>query len=192
MNTNIFGNCIPIVFTILNLQYASELAGKKKALCILSVIYSIVGSITIVLLNSNNKQAAFEWFVLYALGFFVFRFIRNKSADLLSVATNPQAFDSRDYAYHKIVLIKNMMIALLILVFAFSPLFDKLFSDSEIYGLSRYNYISCAFAYIVYCVLYSGFSKTVILNVKPKGAVIMKKAIQMHAGKNLKLTNILS
>ena len=152
MNINLLGNCIPIVFTILNLQYASELAGKKKALCILSVIYSIVGSITIVLLNSNNKQAAFEWFALYALGFFVFRFIRNKSADLLSVATDPQAFDSRDYSYHKIVLIKNMLIALLIFVFAFSPLFDKLFSDSEIYGLSRYNYISCAFAYIVYCV----------------------------------------
>lgn len=152
MNTYLLGNCIPIVFTILNLQYASELAGKKKALCILSVIYSIVGSITIVLLNSNNKQAAFEWFALYALGFFVFRFIRNKSADLLSVATDPQAFDSRDYSYHKIVLIKNMLIALLIFVFAFSPLFDKLFSGSEIYGLSRYNYISCAFAYIVYCI----------------------------------------
>lgn len=152
MNTNLFGNCIPIVFTILNLQYASELAGKKKALCILSVIYSIVGSITIVLLNNNNKQAAFEWFVLYALGFFVFRFIRNKSADLLSAATNPQAFDSRDYLHHIIIFMKNIMIALLLFVFTFSPLFDKLFSDSEIYGLSRYNYISCAFAYIVYCV----------------------------------------
>ena len=152
MNINLIGNCIPIVFTILNFQYAAELTGKRKLLCILSVVYSIIGSITIVLLNSNNKQAAFEWFVLYSLGFFVFRFIRKKSANLLSVATDPQAFDTRDYSYHKIVLIKNMLIALLIFVFAFSPLFDKLFSGSEIYGLSRYNYVSCGLAYTVYCI----------------------------------------
>ena len=164
MNINLIGNCIPIVFTILNLQYATELTGKKKLLCILSFIYSIIGSITIVLLNSNNKQAAFEWLVLYSIGFLFFRFIRKKSADLLSVPTNPQAFDSRDYLHHKIVLIKNIIIALLILVFAFSPLFDKLFLGSEIYSLSRYNYVSCALAYTVYC----GFIFRILKNGHPE------------------------
>lgn len=150
MNLNIIGNCVPIVFTILNFQYANEL-NKKKKICILSVIYGMAGSFIIVLLNSNNKQAAFEWFLLYSFGFFFLEFVRKKSTNLLSVEINPRQFAPKDFLYHRKVLIKNIVVAIMILVFAFSPLFDKFFLSSEIYYLSKYNYISWFLSYVVYC-----------------------------------------
>lgn len=151
MNLNIIGNCVPIVFTILNFQYANELKEKKSVIRISSVIYGVAGSFMIVLLNSSNKQAAFEWFLLYSVGFFFLEFMRKKSTELLSVETNPKQFDSKDFVYHRKVLIKNIIVAIAVLMFTFSPLFDKLFLNSEIYNLSRYNYISWFLSYILYC-----------------------------------------
>ncbi len=150
MNKNLIGNCLPIMLTILNFQKINMFQKRKKIIRIASIICSIIGGVLILLLSNNNEQAALEWFLLYSVGFLVWEHTSKNNNKSYSTEIG-----SDEIVHYKFIFKACRVVGIVVLFFTFSSLFDKLFLNSEIYILARFNYVVCSVSYFLYS--YSAF-----------------------------------
>lgn len=71
INENLLFNCFPAILILSNLAKINRKMRNRNIIRFLIFIYGIVGSVTVYYISTSEIrfQTAFEWFVLYSIGF---------------------------------------------------------------------------------------------------------------------------
>lgn len=159
MNASLRCNCLPIVIILLNLASMNANFRNKKIIRIGAFIHGVIGCfvICIAIPGETGLQAAFEWVMLYSVGYIpffelfhgkLFRKIDQhyeKKEEMNGFHYSEEERHYSELVAERITAYGALIFGIGILLITILPVFDRLIATSrDLYFLAKYNYILAA------------------------------------------------